>query len=79
MAEVVSPDYPGERLMVGRNPLLATERRHHRQDLLAATEALLAPIAVATKRKKWRLKGAARIGVRVGKVINKFKVAKHFR
>ena len=79
MAEVVSPDYPGERLMVGRNPLLATERRHHRQDLLAATEALLAPIAAATKLEKWRLKGAARIGVRVGKVINKFKVVKHFR
>ena len=79
MAEIVSPDYPGERLMVCQNPFLATERRHHRQDLQNATEALLAPIAAAIQREKWRLKGTARIGVRVGKVINTFKVAKHFR
>ena len=79
LAEVTSEEFPGERLVVCRNPLLATERHRKRQELLAATEEDLAPIAAATSRKNRPLRGAAEIGVRVGKVINRFKVAKHFR
>ena len=78
LIEVRSPEYPGERLMVCRNPLLAEERARKREELLEATEALLDPIVAATKREKRRLKGADKIGVRVGKVIGRYKVAKHF-
>jgi transposase len=78
LAEIQSPDYPGERLIVCRNPLLAEERRRKREDLLLATEAELEKIAVATRRDKYRLKGKDRIGLRVGRVLGRFKMAKHF-
>jgi transposase len=78
LAEVVSPDFPGERLIVCRNPLLAEERARKRRELLAATEQALAAIAAATRRVQNPLRGAAQIGLRVGKVLNRHKVAKHF-
>ncbi len=78
LVEIASDAYPGERLMVCRNPLLAEDRARKRQELLEATEALLEPIAAATRRDKRRLTGADRIGERVGKVVGKYKVAKHF-
>ena len=78
LVEVRSAAYPGERLMVCRNPLLAEQRARKREDLLAATEALLAPVAAATQRAKRRLQGQDRIALRVGKVINQYKMAKHF-
>jgi Transposase DDE domain len=76
LAEITHPDYPGERLVACRNPHLAAERARKRAELLAATEAALAPILAAVAAG--RLAGADRIGVKVGKVINKYKVAKHF-
>ena len=78
LIEVRSPDYPGERLMVCHNPLLAQERARKREELLQATEARLAPIAEATRRQKRRLRGRDAIALRVGKTIGKFKMAKHF-
>ena len=78
LAEVRSDAYPGERLMVCRNPLLAEERARKREELLRATEALLDPIVAAARREKWRLKGADKIGLRAGKVVGKYKMAKHF-
>ena len=78
LVEIRSDAYPGERLMVCRNPLLAEARARKREELLQATEALLEPIVAATKREKWRLKGQDKIGVRVGKVLGKYKMAKHF-
>ena len=78
LAEVSSDEFPGERLVVCRNPLLAAERGRKRQELLSATEADLEPIAAATRRKTNPLRSAAAIGVRVGKVIDRYKVAKHF-
>ena len=78
LVEIRSDAYPGERLMVCRNPLLAEERARKREELLEATEALLDPIAAAARREKRRLKGADKIGVRVGKVVGKYKMAKHF-
>jgi transposase len=79
MAEITSPDYPGERLMVCRNPLLVEDRRRTRGELLKATEKLLDPIAKATRRQKKPLRGKKDIALRVGKVINKYKVGKHFK
>ena len=76
LIEVQSPDYPGERLMVCRNPLLADEQTRKRESLLEATEVRLDQIVEATRRKKYRLKGQDRIGLRVGKVIGKYKMAK---
>ena len=76
LAELTSPDYPGERLVVCRNPLLAAERARKRLDLLAATEAKLAPLIARVAAG--RLGGAARIGLAVGRVIDRHKVAKHF-
>jgi hypothetical protein len=76
LAEISSPDYPGERLIACHNPFLAEERAAKRQRLLAATEAELAKITALVEAG--RLKDPARIGVRAGKVINKRKVAKHF-
>jgi hypothetical protein len=76
LAEISSPDYPGERLIACHNPLLAAERAAHRQRLLAATEAELAKITAMVEAG--RLKDPAQIGVRAGKVINKRKVGKHF-
>ena len=78
LVEVHTDAYPDERLVVCRNPLLAAERARKREDLLAATEKLLEPIVAATRRKNQRLTGAAKIGARVGKVIGKYKMAKHF-
>ena len=78
LAEIRSDVYPGERLIVCRNERLAEERAHKREALLQATEALLAPIVAATVREKRRLKGQAKIALRVGKVIGKYKMAKHF-
>jgi len=78
MAEIASPDYPGQRLIVCRNPLLAELRRHKRQELLDATERELAKIVTAVTRTSKPLRGADKIGLRVGRVINRYKVAKHF-
>jgi hypothetical protein len=76
MAEITHPDYPGERLIACRNPLLAEQRAHKRGDLLTATETKLAPV-IATVAAG-RLTGADRIGDKVGKVIDTYKMAKHF-
>jgi hypothetical protein len=76
LAEISSPDYPGERLICCRNPFLAAERARKREDLLAATEQDLA--AVKAQAGAGRLKDPDKIGIRVGKVIGKHKVAKHF-
>lgn len=78
LAEIQSPDYPEERLIVCRNPLLAEERARKRQELLAATEKLLEQVRAATARSRHPLKGKDKIGLRVGKVINRYKMAKHF-
>jgi hypothetical protein len=78
LAEIDSPDYPGERLVCCRNPALAERRTRKRQDLLAATEKQLAPIAAATTRAHRPLRGQDKIALRVGKVINHYKMAKHF-
>jgi hypothetical protein len=78
LAEVVSPDFPGERLIVCRNPLLAAERARKREELLAATEKELDRIVSATQRPRNPLRGEARIGMRVGRVLNQHKVGKHF-
>ncbi|MEQ9185961.1 MAG: IS1634 family transposase [Thalassobaculaceae bacterium] len=78
LAEVASPDYPGERLIVCRNPLLAAERRRKRDDLLAATERDLARIRQTVTRKRQPLRGAAEIGLAVGAVLDKHKMAKHY-
>jgi len=78
LVEVTCDAYPGERLMVCRNPRLAEERARKRAALLDATEAVLEPIAAATRRPKRRLTGERAIGVRVGKVIGRYKMAKHF-
>lgn len=78
LAEVSDPEYPGERLIVCRNPILAEERRRKREDLLSATEAELRKIQLAVRREKRPLRGAGVIGVRLGKVINRYKMSKHF-
>ena len=78
LIEIRADAYPGERLMVCRNPLLAAERCRKRQDLLQATERLLDPIVSATTRAKRRLSGKDNIAMRIGKVIDKYKMAKHF-
>jgi hypothetical protein len=79
LAEVAWPEaYPGQRLIICRNPVLAAERARKRQQLLEATEKDLAVIANAVSRPSRPLRGADRIGVRVGKVIGRHKMAKHF-
>jgi transposase len=78
LAEVVSSDFPGERLIVCRNPLLAAERARKRAELLAATERQLDEVVAATQRTKNPLSGQAAIGLRVGRVLNRHKVGKHF-
>ena len=78
LVEISSPDYPGERLVCCRNPALAVERARKRDELLAATAAELDKIAAATRRDRQPLRGRDKIALRVGKVINKFKMAKHF-
>jgi hypothetical protein len=77
LAEITSPDYPGERLVACRNPVLAADRARKREDLLQATERLLAPIAARVRAG--RLAGAAQIGVAVGKVINRYNIGKHLQ
>jgi len=79
LAEISSPDYPGERLIVCRNPLLAEERKRKREDLLQATEKELERVAAATRRVKRPLQGKDRIGLRVGRVLGRFKMGKHFK
>src|SRR5215813_12119304 len=78
MAEITSPDYPGERLIACYNPFLAAERARKRAELLAATEAELAKIDAATRRARRPPRGKDAIALAVGKVINKKKVAKYF-
>ncbi len=78
LVEVTSPDYPGERLVVCRNPLLADSRARKRNELLAATEEKLNAIVTATERKRNPYRGKEKIALRVGKVINKYKMGKHF-
>ncbi|MDX8390691.1 MAG: IS1634 family transposase, partial [Mariprofundaceae bacterium] len=78
MAEITSDDFPGERLVVCRNPLLADERARKRQALLTATEALLQEVVDATQREKRPFKGKDKIALRIGKIINKYKMSKHF-
>ncbi len=78
IVELKSDLYPGERLVVCRNPLVAAKNKKVREDLLKATEKELDKIVEATQREKRKLQGADKIGVRVGRYINKFKVAKLF-
>jgi hypothetical protein len=78
MATITAPDYPGERLIVCRNPLLAAERARKRADLLAATERDLAVIAQAVSRKRAPLRGTAAIALKVGAVLDRYKMGKHF-
>ena len=78
MAEIESVDYPGERLIACRNPILAGKQARTREQLILATERELDKIVAATKKEKRPLVGAGEIGVKVGKVLNRFKVAKHF-
>lgn len=78
LAEIRSPDYPGERLMICRNPLLDTERKRKREELLRATEDKLQKVVKATQRKRNPLRGKDEIGIRVGKILNSYKVGKHF-
>jgi transposase len=79
LAEITHPDFPGERLIACFNPLLAEERARKRPDLLAATEKELEKIAAATHRPKRPLRGKQNIGLRAGKVLNRFKMGKHFQ
>jgi len=76
LVEIASPDFPGERLVVCRNPVLAAERARKRLELLAATEADLARIAAAVAAG--RLRRAAAIGLRVGRIKDRHRMAKHF-
>ena len=79
LAEIESPDYPGERLIVCRNPLLAERRASKRQQLLEATQQELDKIVQATERPQRALQGKDKIALRVGKVLQRFKVGKHFQ
>lgn len=76
--EVHSPEFPGERLIACRNPLLQQERARKREELLQETELELQQIVEATQRPKCRVQGKAQIALRVGKVIDRFKMEKHF-
>jgi hypothetical protein len=78
LAEVTSPDFPDERLVVCRNPLLAAQRARKRAELLAATEADLGKVARAVSRARNPLRGADNIGLAAGAVLGKHKMAKHF-
>ena len=79
LAEITAPGlYPGERLVVCRNPLLAAERARKRLDLLAATEAELDKVVAATRREQRPLRGEARIAVRADRALRRYKVGKHF-
>jgi hypothetical protein len=78
LVEIAHPDFPGERLVACFNPLLAEERARKRPDLLAATEKQLEKIAVATTRIRRPLRGKHNIGLRAGKILNRYKMGKHF-
>jgi transposase len=78
MASITSPDFPGERLVVCRNPDLAAERTRKREELLAATETELARIKVRVERKRNPLHSTAEIALAVGAVLNTYKMKKHF-
>jgi len=78
LVEISAPEFPGERLLCCHNPALAEQRARKRQELLAATEKQLTPIAAATGRERRPLRGRDKIALRVGKVINHYKMAKHF-
>jgi Transposase DDE domain len=78
LVEIAHPGFPGERLIACFNPLLAEERGRKRPDLLAATEKQLEKIAVAAKRPKRPLRGKQNIGLRAGKILNRYKMGKHF-
>jgi hypothetical protein len=78
LAEITSPDFPGERLVACMNPFLEAERARKRESLLAATEADLEKIAAACARARRPLRGKDKIALRTGKVLNRRKVAKHF-
>jgi len=79
LAEITSSEYPGERLIVCFNPLLADERRRKRQQLLTATEKGLNKVAEQVLRPRRKPMGKAEIGLRVGRVLHRFKVGKHFK
>lgn len=78
LAEIASPDFPGERLVACFNPLLEERRRRKRESLLAATEKQFARIAAEVARRRKKPLTKAEIGVKTGKVLNKYKVGKHF-
>ena len=78
LAEITSPDYPGERLLACYNPLLAEERGRKRRELLEATEKGLAKISQEVARRKKKLLKAAEIALKVGKVLGHYKMGKHF-
>ncbi|MBV8576238.1 MAG: IS1634 family transposase, partial [Acetobacteraceae bacterium] len=78
LAEITAPDYPGERLIVCRNPELARERARKRDDLLAATERDLSRIVAHVGRRHAPLRGKAEIGLAVGAVIDRHKMGKHY-
>ena len=79
LAEVTHDSFPGERLIVCKNPLLAAERARKRKEMLADTEKKLDKVRAATQRDKRKLKGKEKIGVRVGRVLERSKMGKHFR
>ena len=79
LAELSDPAYPRERLVVCKNPLLAEKRANKRRELLAATERDLEIVAKAVVRTKRPLRGKDQIGLRVGKVLGHYKMAKHFK
>lgn len=78
LAEITSPDFPGERLVACANPFLEAERARKRESLLAATEAGLGKIAAACARARRPLRGTDKIAVRADRVLKRRKVAKHF-
>src|SRR6266536_3536874 len=79
LVEIAHPDFPGERLIACFNPLLAEERARKRPELLNATEKHLEKIAAATKRPRHPLRGKQNIGLRAGKILNRYKMGKHFQ
>jgi hypothetical protein len=78
LAEIRSPDYPGERLMICHNPLLEEERGRKRRELLEAAQEALAKISKQVERRKKKLLTAAEIGLKVGKVLGRYRMGKHF-
>lgn len=78
LVEIAHPDFPGERLIACYNPLLAEQRNRKRDELLAATEQQLEKIAAATRRRQRPLRGKDNIGKRVGKVLSRHNMGKHF-